>query len=292
MRGKWVSLGLIISFGLIGGLAAGVAKAQTPQPATVDLTAMNCSGEVTSAPVSRDSYVISGEKSITKIVFGDHDLVYINRGADKGVNVGDRFRVIRPVKDEVKEPWFKGQMELVRALGQNWADLGTIKVLHVGPKVSTAEVTSTCAYMQRGDVILPFVERPPLPLKPNAHLVDAFAPTAGKTGMVVTTKMMGEVAGTNDIIYVNLGSAQGLQVGGYVRVFRHQGNEGGLNYQDKGTEYKMYGFGSAPEIYTWEGLPREILGEGIVLRVSANSATVMITAMRREIYVGDYVEIE
>jgi hypothetical protein len=292
MRGKWVCFGLVLSSGLFGGLAASVATAQTPPRTTVDMAAMNCSGEVSSAPVSRDSYVISGEKSITKIVFADHDLLYINRGSNKGVNVGDQYRVIRAVRDDLKEPWFRGHLELVRALGQNWADLGTIKVLHVGAKVSTAEVTSTCAYMQRGDIILPYVERPAPQYKQHAEIVDPFAPATRKTGMVVTTKMMGEVAGVNDILYVNLGSTQGLQVGSYLRIFRRQGNEGGLNYQDAGTEYKMYGFGSAPEIYTWEGLPREVLGEAIVLRVAANTATVMITAMRREVYVGDYVEIE
>jgi hypothetical protein len=292
MRGKWVSLGLILSFGLAGGLSAGTAAAQTPPRTTVDESAMNCSGEITTAPVSRDSYVISGEKSLTKIIFADHDMLYINRGADKGVNVGDKYRVVRPVNDDLKEKWFRGQFELIRALGQNWADLGIVTVLHVGPKVSTAEVTSNCAYIQRGDVIVPFVERPAPPLKPDSHLVNPFTPATGKTGMVVTTKMMGEVVGLNDIIYVNLGSSQGVQVGGYLRVFRHQGNEKDTLYQDKGTEYKMYGFGSTPEIYTWEGLPREILGEGIVLRVSGNTATVMITAVRREIYVGDYVEVE
>jgi hypothetical protein len=292
MRGKWVSLGLVLSIGLMGALAAGVAAAQAPPRTTVDKSAMNCSGEITSAPISRDSYVISGEKSITKIVFADHDLLYINRGADKGVNIGDRYRVVRPVTDDLKEQWFRGQFELIRALGQNWTDLGVVTVVHVGPKVSTAEITSNCAYIQRGDIILPFVERPAPPLKQNASIVDPFAPTSGKTGMVVTTKIMGEVAGMNDIVYVNLGSAQGLQIGSYVRLFRHQGNGTDENYQDKGTEYKMYGFGSAPEIYTWEGLPREILGEGIVLRVSNNTATVMITAIRREIYVGDYVEVE
>jgi hypothetical protein len=286
MRGKSVYFGLLLS------LTAGVAAAQAPPRTTVDMSAMNCSGEMTSAPVSRDSYVISGEKSVTKIVFADHDLLYINRGADKGVNVGDRYRVVRPVKDDLKEQWFHGQFELIRALGQNWMDLGIITVLHVGPKVSTAEITSNCAYMQRGDIIVPYAERPAPQLKQNAQVVDPFSPTSGKTGMVVTTKMMGEVVGVNDIVYVNLGSAQGVQVGGYLRIFRPQGNQGGLNYQDAGTEYKMYGFGSTPVAYTWEGLPREVLGEGIVLRVSANTATVMITAIRREIYVGDYVEVE
>jgi hypothetical protein len=286
MRGKWVSLGLV------WGLVAGIAAAQAPPRTTVDTSSMNCSGEVTAAPIPRDSYVISGEKSITKIVFADHDLLYINRGADKSVNVGDKYRVLRPVSDDLKVKWFRGQIELERAMGQSWADLGTIKVVHVGPKVSTAEIVSNCAYMQRGDIILPYADRPAPALKPNDYLVDPFAAASGKTGMIVTTKEMGQAASSNSIVYVNIGSAQGVQIGSYLRVFRHQGNEANANFQDAGTEYKMYGFGSAPEAYTWEGLPREILGEGVVLRVSANTATLMITTLRREIYVGDYVEIE
>lgn len=54
----------------------------------------------------------------------------------------------------------------------------------------------------------------------------------------------------------------------------------------------MYGWGSAPVKYTPEQLPREILGEAIVIRASAHTATVLVTAMRRDMYVGDYVEVE
>jgi hypothetical protein len=39
-------------------------------------------------------------------------------------------------------------------------------------------------------------------------------------------------------------------------------------------------------------LPREVLGEGIVLNTSQNSATVLVTVAKREIYSGDYVELE
>ncbi len=48
----------------------------------------------------------------------------------------------------------------------------------------------------------------------------------------------------------------------------------------------------APATYQWDNLPRQILGEGIVLRVGANSSTVMLTDAREEIYSGDYVEVE
>ncbi len=285
MRGKFVTFGLIL------GMVAGVSGAQVPPRTTVDPTAMYCSGAVTSDAVPQDSYVISGEQSVDKVGFVVGQLVYINRGSGQGVKVGDEFLVIRSVKDELKEPWFKGQNELLRAMGQTWADEGRLKVVHVGDKVSTAEVRSTCDYIQRGDIVLPFQERPAPPLKPDA-LVDPFPPATGKTGMIVASKYFGQASGTSSVVYVNIGASQGVRVGSYLRVFRNQGRGVATIYQDKGTEYKLFGFGSTPVAYEWPGLPREILGEGIVLRVSGNTATLMLTVVRREIYQGDYVELE
>jgi hypothetical protein len=286
MRGKFVTFGLIL------GMVAGVATAQVPRRTTVDQTAMYCAGAVTSDAVPQDSYVISGEQSVDKVAFVAGQLVYINRGSGQGVKVGDEYLVIRTVKDELKEPWFKGQDELLRAMGQTWADEGRLKVVHVGDKVSMAEVESTCDYIQRGDIILPFQERPAPPLKQNAEVVDPFAPAAGKTGMIVISKYFGQASGTSSIVYVNIGASQGVKVGSYLRVFRNQGRGIATIYQNKDTEYKLFGFGSTPVAYEWPGLPREILGEGIVLRVSGNTATLMLTAVRREIYQGDYVEVE
>ena len=62
--------------------------------------------------------------------------------------------------------------------------------------------------------------------------------------------------------------------------------------QTKDYQFMVYGFGSAPQRYNWNDLPREILGEGIVFMVSPNSSTVMITFASSEIYAGDYIEIE
>jgi hypothetical protein len=91
---------------------------------------------------------------------------------------------------------------------------------------------------------------------------------------------------------VNLGSGQGVQVGNYFRVFRYQGTRNESVYQQPYTAYKIYGFGSAPVAYEWDNLPREVLGEGIVLRTGPNSATVLLTTSRQEIFAGDYVELE
>ncbi len=286
MRGKLVSLGIVL------GLAAGVAAGQAPPRTAVDRSAMYCSGEVKTEAVPQDSYIISGEQSIKKVVFVAPDLIYINRGSAQGLKVGDEFRVTRPVNELLHQEWFHGQPQLLRAMGQMWADLGRVRVTSVGSKVSTAQIVFSCDYMQRGDIILPFTEREPIPLQPNRTTVDPYAPATGKAAMVVSTKLYGQAAGLNTVVYVNLGSSQGAKLGDYLRIFRRQGNMNDVLYQTSGTEYKMLGFGSTPVAYTWGDLPREILGEGIVIRVSANTATLMITAVRREIYVGDYVEVE
>jgi hypothetical protein len=286
MRGKWAVLGLAVA------LVAAIAMGQAPVRTNVDASTMYCSGLVTSEAVPNDSYIISGEQSDPTFVFKMNDLVYFNRGSGQGTKVGDEFLVVRPVSDPTKQDWFHSQSELVRAMGQAWADIGRIRVLHVDAKVATAQIVSECGYMQRGDLVRPFTERPAPSLKPNSNMVDAFAPTTGKTGMVVMTKDFGQVAGNKAVVYVNLGSSHGLQVGSYIRIFRRPGDHREVAYQTEGMQDHVYGYGSTPVRYTWEGLPREILGEGIVVRVSNNTATVMITATRHEIYVGDYAEVE
>jgi hypothetical protein len=110
--------------------------------------------------------------------------------------------------------------------------------------------------------------------------------------MIVTTKSYGQIAGVGAIVFVNLGSAQGVQVGDYFRVFRYQGTRIDMIYQVKNTAYKVYGYGSAPVAYEWDSLPRQVLGEGLVLRTGPNSSTVLLTLAREEIYDGDYVELE
>jgi hypothetical protein len=98
--------------------------------------------------------------------------------------------------------------------------------------------------------------------------------------------------GRNSTAYINLGEAQGLKVGDYVRAFRHQGERRETAPQTEGYQYMLYGFGSSPIKYTWKDLPREVLGEAIVLNVSRNSATVLVTVTNQELFSGDYVEIE
>ncbi len=260
--------------------------------AAVSSAQNDCSGFVTDQKVPDEIRLVSGEQSNYKITFARGDYVHINRGQDKGVRVGDRFTVVRAVKDPTEVPWFKWQVKLMNAMGTAYRDTGQLRVVIVQPKVSVAQVAFSCDYMQRGDVVVPYQERPAPPLK-DAAAFDHFAPVSGKpVAMVVAGKDFGQSYGKLSSVYVNLGTNQGVKVGDYFRIFRYQGSMAETVPQNKGYQYSMYGFGTAPARYEWNDLPREVLGEGIVISVSRNSSTMMITLSSIEIYAGDYVEIE
>jgi hypothetical protein len=293
MRGKIVLASLVLS---LSGVAA---FAQASGPIGKDIY---CTGTITNESVPQDSYVISGDGSNYKITFQEGDYVYLNKGAGQGVKVGDEFSVIRSVVDPTEIEWAKWQFAIIRKLGTWWEDEGRVRVVVAQPNTSIAQVENSCNYVQRGDILLPFKERPSPPLKPETNF-DRFAPFSGKaTAMVMAGKSFQVELGTNDIFYVNLGAQQGVHIGDYFRIFRYTGTEHETAYQtprfafDVGSQDniygRVYGFGSVPKKWKWDNTPREIVGEGIVLRTGTNSATVLTTYTLREFFVGDYVELE
>jgi len=263
-----------------------VAAATSP-----DFSAVYCSNFVTSDRVD-ESRLVSGEQSNSRVVFGTRDYVYINKGSNQGVRVGDRYSAFRPEKDPTEVQWFKWQNRLMKAMGTFYKDTGQLKVVHVLPNVSTAEVTFSCDYLQRGDFIRPMQERPAPPFKTETNF-DRFAPVSGRSvGMLVFGKDFSQTYGKFSTVYVNLGTNQGVSVGDYMRIFRYQGSHAETAPYYADYQYSMYGFGSTPTRYQWNDLPREILGEGVVLNVGPNSTTLLVTLSCVEMFAGDYVEIE
>ncbi len=251
-----------------------------------------CGGVVTTQAPSADFYVISGPEPDLKTIWSQGNVVYINRGASQGVKIGDEFLVSRPETDPLELPWFTGQMMLMKAMGTYYADLGRIRVITVQSKVSVAQIIHSCDFIQRGDVLEPFQERPAPQIKP-AGALDRFAPANGKPkATIVFTRRFGQVSGVGAIVYANVGSAQGVKVGDYFRVFREVGNTREGLYQVSTDSYKLWGFGSTPQPYGPQDLPRDIIGEGVVMRVGPNAATIQLTGSTRGIYSGDYVELE
>ncbi len=261
-------------------------------PTAPNFNAVYCSGFFTDEKVPSDVRLISGEESNNRLVFTEGNYVFINRGSAQGVRMGDRFSIVRPEEDPNEVQWFKWQHQLIKAMGTRYMDTGLVEIVNIQPNVSTAIVKYSCDYMQRGDIALAMVERPAPPYKP-AEKFDRFAPVSGKSvGMLVAGKDYANVHGQNSTVYMNLGTNQGVKVGDYFRVFRYQGSHAETPAYYNDYQYSMYGFGTTPVKYQWNDLPREIIGEGVVLNVSRNSSTMFVTYSKFDLYSGDYVEIE
>jgi hypothetical protein len=292
MRRNIVLAGLILS--LSGAIAFGQDKSSVVNPNDI-----YCAGLVTSEAIPHDVYVITGEQSERKNVFDPGDYVYVNKGANQGAKVGDVFSVIRPVTDPTKVDWTKSQAAMLARMGTVWEDEARIRVVIVRPDVSIGQIEHACNYLERGDIVLPFVERPMPPLK-SEEKFDRFAPATGKPlAMVITGKKFQQQIGVSDIAYVNLGNSQGVKVGDYFRIFRYHDNQHQTAYQIprfafdvEGSLGPTFGYGSVPKKWDWTNVPREDIGEGVVLRTGPNSSTVQITFSQREIFAGDYVELE
>ena len=299
MRANAATLCLGILSAAAGALAQGNAPSQVVSSTQAvsaqtspDFSAVYCAGFVSDDKSQNDVRLISGEQSNVKIGFSNRDYVYVNRGSNQGVRVGDRFLAVRPVSDPTDVKWFKWQPKLLKAMGTMYADAGQVVVTGVQPNVSTAQVTFACNYLQRGDILRPMQERPSPPYKPAGQF-DRFAPVSGKAvEMLVVGPDFTQAYGKNSNVYVNLGSNQGVRVGDYFRIFRFQGSHAETAQTTLDMQYKLLGFGSTPRKYEWNDLPREILGEGIVISVDHNSSTMFITYANIDLYAGDYVEIE
>jgi hypothetical protein len=284
MRGKFVILGLVMA---LSGVSAQAQVAKAPIASD-----MYCSGVISPQAPPKDTQIITGEGSDTRLTFQEGDYVYLNKGSAQGVRVGDQFSIVRASDDFLRAPWFKQQYSLLHAIGTLWEDEGRIRIVVTQPNTSIAQIQNSCEYMQRGDIAVPFVERAAPPLKADATF-DRFAPPSGHSkAMLIAGKHFTEIYGTNDIVYVNLGEAQGVHVGDYFRIFRYTGQQNETVWQSNRMAFEVFGFGSVSKDYKWDNVPREVLGEGIVVRTSPNASTVVITFSLREMFAGDYVEVE
>jgi hypothetical protein len=108
----------------------------------------------------------------------------------------------------------------------------------------------------------------------------------------VATRDNPQALGRGDTMYVTVGATKGLKVGDYMRAYRYQGTRDDYAADVPGIQYRLEGFGGSPTKYEPKDLPREVLGEGVVLNVTKNAATVLITYTRVPLYTGDFVEIE
>ena len=212
----------------------------------------------------------------------------------EGMKEGERYQVVRHVKDTNHYEVFPGQKSAIRNIGLPYLELAIVKVADVQKNTAVATFELSCADVMPGDLVIPLVEREAPTFRKVS--LDRYAPPSGKPqGRIVLAKEFDSFLGSKYKAYVNIGADKGLKPGDYLRATRTYSSA----YRDpvtglslKATEYDDTQ--QAPQRLPRgdvSSLPRRTLGDMIVLQVHPKSATAMVLTALEEIQVGDGVEV-
>ncbi|MGD9561195.1 MAG: hypothetical protein AB7F88_04275 [Pyrinomonadaceae bacterium] len=272
-----------------------------------------CAGYVQSSPIDTSNQIVGGLEEQDQFIYAQDDVVYVNMGASNGVKAGDVFAVVRP-KGQVESRWTRKD-----DLGFLVQEVGTLEIVNVNSGVSAARIKTSCDNFLLGDLVVPASQRTS-PVHQARGPLELFAAPSGKaTGRLFMARDGQETVSSDQIVYIDLGAEDNLQVGDRLTVFRPLGErkiEFGpktetLSARDEGYQSDTFRGGKfsnqAPRksgdraggrIVTTkvakEGRPsiRKIVGEMVVLNVKEKTATAVITRTVQEIHTGDWVEVQ
>jgi hypothetical protein len=194
-----------------------------------------------------------------RVLAGVDDIVYSDIGRANGANVGDRYSIYRKI-GAVSHPVSNV------ILGEQVMALGELQLSEVDNKTSKAIITKSFQEVSAGSFLLPYHERKTtVPLR---------APDHDLTGYIVATQTGNQALAVRDIVYIDLGSAQGVQPGNLLYIVRD------VTPDQRFTLAKI------------EKLPVDVVGALVVLKTQANTSTAVIVKSVDTIYRGDRLEMK
>ncbi len=273
-----------------------------------------CAGFVQSSPIDTANKVVGAVEEQEQFMYAENDVLYINMGSNKGVKVGDLLAVVRP-RGKVDTRWTKKSN-----LGFFVQEVGAVEVIRVKADVSVVMVKTSCDNLLLGDLVQPVPQRTS-PMHQSRGVLDLYSDPSGKaTGRVFMARDNQEQLSREQIVYVDLGADDNVQVGDRLTVFRPLGaghlfisdEDESLSARDEGYQSRAYRGGkfsnqaarksgdqAGGRVVTTEKAKedrpanlRKIVGELVILNVKEKTATAVITRVAQEIHTGDWVEIQ
>jgi hypothetical protein len=169
------------------------------------------------------------------------------------------FTIVRP--EQLVNKWGSD----VEFVGRIYLTPSRLRVICAHERSSIAEISYGCADAQIGDFVVPF-EPVPVPLVRRTKVATICDVPNGKvTGHIVETRGAVTPVGTDSVVFLDLGEADGLNPGDFLTVFR-------------------------PSVRA-EGV-RSVLGEASILTTRARTSVAIITLMSDTMGVGDTVELK
>jgi hypothetical protein len=269
-------------------------------PTTVDLA---CAGFVSKQLVPNANFVAGDlyTPSTTKNTNGE--VVYLT---GKGYEVGQKYTIVRELRDPNEYELFAGQHAMLKSMGQPYSELARVRIIDTRSKMAIAQIEMSCDPVNPGDYVIPFVEKPAISFHPPLRF-DRFRPSNGQlTGRIAMAKDFDAEIGPGDKVYLNVGSNQGVKPGDYFRAVRTYEADlhdpvDSLSFKastNEDTQKKQAVIDpnflnrtGGPEIHVRD-LPRRAVGEVVVISTTPTTATGMVVFAMESVHLGDNVEID
>lgn len=200
------------------------------------------------------SRLILSEYGQPGLVFGD--IIYINKGMNDKIREGDTFFAFRPLR-EIRHPLTS------EVMGTQVAILGRLRVKTLEAGISCAEIFKSYNYMEIGTPLMAVSELS-LPLeKPLAGNSRSYGFKVGNQliGHIIAEKIGRWGISYGDIVFLDVGAAQGVQPADNFIIYREIG----------------------------EGFPKQSIGRLTILSTRKQTSTAMITEGSKVIEVGEKV---
>jgi hypothetical protein len=269
-------------------------------PTAVDLA---CAGFVSKQLVGNANFVAGDLYTPSDTKNSNGEVVYL---AGKGYEVGQKYTIVRELRDPNRYEIFAGQHTLLKTMGQPYSELARVRIIDTRSKMAIAEIEMSCDPVNPGDYVIPYVEKPAIAFHPPLRF-DRFLPSSGKlTGRIAMAKDFDSEIGPGDKVYMNVGSNQGVKPGDYFRAVRTYEADlhdpvDSLSFKastSEDTQAKQAVFEpnflnktGGPEIHVRD-LPRRAVGEVVVISTTPTTATGMVVFAMESVHLGDGVELD
>jgi hypothetical protein len=187
-----------------------------------------------------------------RVLLGSGDRVYVGLGREE-VAKGDRFTIFR-TREKVFDP------ETGRMLGWHVELLGWLEVLEPADETALAEIRLSGAEIEVGDRLMPR-EAPQIDI--------AIGPSPEVEGRISFFPSSRTLMGSQDYVYLNRGSDDGVAVGTPLEVYRS-----GFDVDEAARDETVR-------------VPDRVVAQLLVLRAQPNSSVAVVRHTQEELALGD-----
>ena len=209
------------------------------------------------------AFQITGKENDGKSILGDGDVVYLNAGEAQGLRQGDRFVITQTAQTKLEHP------ETGKAMGDVLEQIGILRVDHTTPNGAVATIERSMDTVEVGDHITRFTEPSDMKLEPRKD-TDEPVKVQDPAAEVVYARDEHKLNGFSDQVIVDRGSNDGLKVGDLLLIY-HTDKWPGADAKDNKETASF----------------NHYIGQAMVVRVEAGSATCRVVRGTHELLVGD-----